>query len=199
MPDIPTSLDRIGTVESTAVNVVYVYPVSSLQCQGRVTGVEYCYQEARNPSATGSETVFTVLLMSRVSTDTGEHPIRFTVNRVIPILTPTSTPARQCSESICCDSYKFTNAEQFELPHNDFNLGVLTPSSGNRIIAFHSTRYEYRTPGYEVNGVNFNVDVDPTITQYNVSLRIMKLLVTGKLYTVQFFIHLLRCPLMLFD
>ena len=73
--------------------------------------------------------------------------------------------------------------EQLELPRDGFNLGILTPSSGHQIVAFHSSQAENRAPGYLVNGGSFDIDTDRTITvgtRHNTSLRILRLVVRGK-------------------
>ena len=169
VPDIPTSREG-NDHELSAANVIYIYPISSLNCQGTVAGVEYCYQEG-SPSLN----IFTMLVMSSRIQANGRDA--FFVNGEIPIPTP-NTPAGQCSGSICCDTYTFTT-EQFELPQDDFALGFLTPSGGRQLVAFHSSsQLEYYAPGYQVIGS----DIDSIITVGTlqiISLRILRLVVKG--------------------
>ena len=142
-PDIPATVSDIES-QPSLYNAVYVYqvPIDSLNCSGIVTGVEYCYQPDSDPNGIDSDVIFTLLVFDELSSSTTDMDIT-----EIPIPTPGVNPNCSSSDTICCDSYSFTG-EGFSLHSNNFIYGILTPSSGHRVLGFHSSLTNFLVNGY---------------------------------------------------
>ena len=143
-PDIPATVSEIESpapVPSHSDSVyIYQVPTDSLSCSGAVTGVEYCYQPERDPNGIDSDVIFTLLIFDELSSSTTD--MDFTE---IPIPTPGVNP--NCFSSVCCDSYSFTG-EGFSLQSNNFIYRILTPSSGHRVLGFHTSVANFLVNGY---------------------------------------------------
>ncbi len=144
----------MGDIESTYPATVIIYPVTlnSLDCNGIVTGVEYCYRRADLNS-----NIFTLLIL-RENADT------FRITRVMLIPRPPSTD-ETCNGMICCGSHSFTSVEQFELPISNFAFGVIDPIGGHELFGFHSTRTEFQTLQYLILPSSVTITVNAAITK----------------------------------
>ena len=142
-PDIPATVSDIESISQPSLyNAVYVYQVQtdSLNCSGIVTGVEYCYQPDNDPNGIASDVIFTLLIFDELSSSMTDMDITR-----IPIPTPGVNP--NCSSSVCCDLYSFTG-EGVSLHSDNFIYGILTPSSGHRLLGFHSSLTNFLVNGY---------------------------------------------------
>ncbi len=154
IPDIDVDPNTLRSTEDTSAATVIIYPVSSnsLDCNGIVTRVEYCY----NKVGASMTNIFTLLILR-------ENADMFRITRVMLIPRPPSTD-ETCIGMICCGSHNFTSVEQFELPISNFAFGVIDPMGGH-LLGFHSTRTEFQTLQYHITTSSLSLNVNATITK----------------------------------
>ena len=134
---------------------MYIYPLpASLNCNGTVSAVEYCYAYFNTSTRREEELlVFTLLTL-----EWNERNIRITDSIGIR-----STPDQiKCTDFFCCDATRLNLMDQFHLPARNFAFAI-APSSNESafLLGFNGTFYpQYLVRHYTrslFEGSQFNV------------------------------------------
>ena len=152
LPDLGGLVEDDGRVQANQLTLrgssssnIYVYPIpSTLNCNGTVTALRYCYN-ANNFQLGTEQLVFTLLTLE-------ESGPSFTISDVISVR---STPTSQiCTGTFlvftgqyCCDLWTLDVVKQFPLPTMDFAFGVAASDSVT-LLSFSSFSSQYRVEQY---------------------------------------------------
>lgn len=171
LPDVPyTPDDPDGFFANIADDLVlfyandtlHIYPLpSSLNCNGTVTGLGYCYLS--NPTPLGiSLPIFQFYILQ-------ESPSVFTItSRTMVHTTPSADNCTATSEGqICCASFALSEMSQFSLPVPNFAFGILpvvSPSASllafNRSLSPQYSVQHYRELPPSIPTIKFGLLVD---------------------------------------
>ena len=177
------------TLRVSSSSNIYVYPIpSTLNCNGTVTALRYCYNA--NIFQLGTEQlVFTLLTLE-------ESGPSFTISDVISVR---STPTLQICTGIlfiitCCDLWTLDVVKQFPLPTMDFAFGVAASDSVTLLSfsSFSQYRVEQYIQGTETLGslaVGSTITVNSDSMTTSSTLRLFQFVISKLYVYIQWSIH----------
>ena len=127
-------LSNINTFVPSNPNVVYVFPVPSVNCEGTVSAVRHCYK-AEMGQIDVPQFAFGLLTLE-------QNDLNFTITDIIIVeSTPhdeVCTMRPSTSLLFCCDTFSLSEVDQFSLPTANFAFGIVRTASTVDLLAYNA-------------------------------------------------------------
>ena len=139
LPDVVLNDQTVARFSLTyfhsEITLVYVFPLpDSLNCQGDVSALRFCYSSKETHFDT-EQPVMTLLTMR-------QSGLTLNITNAIPVH---STPSEQIcttslfsSSKLCCDTVRLNAQDQFSLPSANFAFGIIRANSTAELLAYIS-------------------------------------------------------------
>lgn len=115
------------------ISTTYAYPIpEAVGCVGTVSVVQFCYRIPSDRIGNAPSQGYLIFNMSTLSQSSN----MFTVINVISVYSIPDNVKRteeigDSSNSYCCEKVTLETEDHFQLPQEDFALGIMTPSSSS--------------------------------------------------------------------
>ena len=153
LPALDITRQEIAQISNTNLfvssnpDVVYVFPVPSVNCEGTVSAVRHCYRTEEDQIGV-PQFAFQLLTLE-------QNDLNFNITGIITV---ESTPRDEVctmrpstSLFFCCDTFSLSEVSQFSLPTANFAFGIVRTASTVDLLAYNtqsdrSTEVEHFRP-----------------------------------------------------